>query len=105
MRNRLLKCSLLVAILAMVTVDVDAQQKKPNRPSTTRKSTTAKKPPAKKANTSRNNNAANNAALAAAPKDTVKPPPPLEAELKIDAPRKSLRNDNAVERNLVKDRT
>ena len=105
MRNRLLKCSLLVAILAMVTVAADAQQKKPNRPSTTRKATTAKKPPAKKANTSRNNNAANNAALAAAPKDTVKPAPPLEAELKIDAPRKSLRADNAVERNLVKDRT
>jgi len=97
-----MKCSLLVALLAFVAYGADAQQKKPNRPSTKR--ATTKKPPAKKTNTSRNNNAANNAALSAAPKDTVKPAPPLEAELKIDVPRKSLRNDNAIDRQLVRDR-
>ena len=96
-----MKCSLLIAMLALVTYGADAQQKKPNRPATKR-TTTAKKPPAKKTNTSRNNNAANNAALA--PKDTVKPVAKLEAELKIDVPRKSLRNDNAVDRQLVRDR-
>ncbi|HUR09738.1 MAG TPA: gliding motility protein GldN [Flavitalea sp.] len=105
MRNRFIKCSFLIAALAMVTIAADAQQKKPNRPSTKRTTTAApkKKATTKKANTSRNNNAANNAALAAAPKDTVKPIP-MEADLKIDVPRKSLRADNAVERNLVKDR-
>lgn len=98
-----MKCSLLIAMLAFVAYETDAQQTKPNRPATKR-TTTAKKPPAKKTNTSRNNNAANNAALAAAPKDTVKPVAALEAELKIDVPRKSLRNDNAVDRQLVRDR-
>jgi gliding motility associated protien GldN len=74
----------------------DAQQKKPAR--STKKRTTA----TKKATTNRSNNQAN-AALNAAPKDTV-PAAPV-AELKIDAPRPSLRNDNAIQRNLVKDRT
>ena len=70
----------------------DAQQKRPTKKrSTTKKATTNK---AK--NTS-------NAALNTAPaKDTIKAP---VAELKIEDARPSLRNDNAIQRNLVKDRT
>ena len=96
MRNRIIRLGLLTLLLGFMVESADAQQKKPSR--STKKRTTA----AKKTTTNRSDNSAN-AALNAAPKDTAKPAP--VAELKIDDPRPSLRNDNAIQRNLVKDRT
>lgn len=96
MKNRIIRLCLLVLVLGLMVESADAQQKKPSR------STKKRSAPAKKTSVNRNNNEAN-AALNAAPKDTV-PAAPV-AELKIDAPRPSLRNDNAIQRNLVKDRT
>lgn len=99
MKNRIIKLCLLLTVLAFVTTTVDAQTK-PNRKKTVRKTT------AKKGGTTSNrtNNAANRAAMTP-PADTVKPAPVvLEADLKIPPIKKSLRNDNAIERNLVKER-
>ena len=98
MKYRIIKLCLLLTVMAFATVDADAQAKKPNRP--------AKKRPApvKKNNANRNNNAENNAAIAP-PVDTVKPVVALpQAEIKVPTIKRSLRNDNAIERNLVKDR-
>lgn len=93
MKNRLIRCCLLVALLGAITVNADAQAKK--RTSTKRTTT-------KKTNTNRSSQA-NTAALNTQPKDTIPAIP--QAELKMDTVRPSLRNDNAVQRNLVKDRT
>jgi gliding motility associated protien GldN len=95
MKTRIIRLCLFTLALGFVVESADAQQKKPSRP--TKKRTTA----AKKTTTNKTQNQTN-AALNAAPKDTIKAP---VADLKIDAPRPSLRNDNAVQRNLVKDRT
>lgn len=92
MKNRLMKWGVLVAMLAFLATAADAQTKKPKR-STTKRGTT-------KTTTSRNK-PANNGALTA-PKDTI--PAVAEADLKIEDARPSLRNDNAIQRNLVKDR-
>jgi gliding motility associated protien GldN len=70
----------------------DAQQKRPTK----KRSTT------KKATTNKAKNTSNAALTTAPPKDTIKAP---LADLKIEDPRPSLRNDNAIQRNLVKDRT
>ncbi|HKP31535.1 MAG TPA: hypothetical protein VJT83_02370, partial [Chitinophagaceae bacterium] len=95
MKRRIIRLCLLLVLVGAVATDVNAQAK----PRTSSK----RKPPAKKPNTVKNS--ANNNAQALA-KDTVKPAVVvLEAEIKLDTIRKSLRNDNAVERNLVKDRS
>jgi gliding motility associated protien GldN len=87
---------LLLTVLAFTAGSVDAQaRKKPVRKAAKR--TTAKK---STANRSKNQPTA---AVAPPPVDTVKPAPP-EAKLDIPPIKKSLRNDNAIERNLVKDR-
>src|SRR6476659_4545172 len=91
MKNRLIKCGMFLALLVFLGTAAE-DQKKATRPAKTR--TTAK--------TTSRNSAANNKALAPA-KDTV--PAVVEADLKIDEARPSLRNDNAIQRNLVKDRT
>jgi gliding motility associated protien GldN len=96
MRNRVIKLSLLLALMVALTTNVDAQQKKPVRAKSKRTTTTK--------TTSRNNNAKNTKALAAPVKDTV-PAPPAVIDISIEPPRKSLRNDNAIERNLVKERS
>src|SRR5919107_1391990 len=95
MKNRIIRLCLLTLVLGFLVESADAQQKKPSRP--TKKRTTA----TKKATTNKTKNTAN-AALNTAPKDTIKP---QVADLKIDDPRPSLRNDNAIQRNLLKDRT
>lgn len=95
MKNRIIRLCLLTLLLGFLVESADAQQKKPSR--TTKKRTTAKK-----TTTNRSNNAANAALNTAPKKDTV--PTPV-ADLKIDAPRPSLRNDNAIQRNMMKDRT
>jgi len=94
MKNRIIKLGLLVTVMAVFVGTADAQTKKPNR--AVKKRTTTK-------SATRNNNAANNAALVK--KDTVPSAPVvLEADIKLDAPKPSLRNDNAIERNLVRER-
>jgi gliding motility associated protien GldN len=96
MKNRIIKLCLLLAVMAVYTGTVEAQtNKKPKR-------STVKRPPAKKpANSSRNNTAKN--AAVAPPVDTVKPAPPM-AKMEIPPIKRSLRNDNAIERQLVKER-
>ena len=92
MKNCVIRVSLLVAVLGLAVATVDAQtpttRKKKKRTAT-----------AKKTNTSKDN--ANTAVVAPAPK----PEAVVEADIKLDTPRKSLRNDAVVERNLIKERT
>ncbi|MBL7699125.1 MAG: gliding motility protein GldN [Chitinophagaceae bacterium] len=95
MKNRIIRLCLFTLALGFLVESADAQQKKPSRP--TKKRTTT----AKKTTTNKTQNTTN-AALNTAPKDTVKP---VIADLKIETPRPSLRNDNAIQRNLLKDRT
>ncbi|RYF44689.1 MAG: hypothetical protein EON99_01000, partial [Chitinophagaceae bacterium] len=95
MKNRIIRLCLFTLALGFLVESADAQQKKPSRP--TKKRTTG----TKKVSTNRAQNTTN-AALNTAPKDTIKAP---VADLKIDDPRPSLRNDNAIQRNLLKDRT
>jgi len=90
MKNRIIKLFLLATALVVVTASADAQTKRTSKKRTTTKKTTSK-------NTT--------AAVAAPAKDTTKPVAALpEPELNLGTIRKSLRNDNAIERNLVKDR-
>lgn len=99
MKNRLFKLGMLLAVLTFVATEVDAQAKKPVRKKATRGTTAAKK-----TNANRTQAAANAAAITPAP-DTVKPVAKVEAELTIAPIKPSLRNDNAIDRNLVKERT
>ncbi|HYF33467.1 MAG TPA: gliding motility protein GldN [Chitinophagaceae bacterium] len=94
MNSRLMKFSLLLVVAAfLVAGAADAQTRNSKK----------KQPAPKKKNTTVNN-ANNNAQLSApAKKDTVVAPPPM-AEIKLDTIRKSLRNDNAIEPNLMKQR-
>src|SRR5271154_2723558 len=93
MKNCVIRLSLLAIVIALVAGTVNAQ-------TTTRKK--KKRTTTKKSNTSKNN--ANNTAVIPA-KDTTKKVVELEADIKLDTPLKSLRNDAAIERNLIKDRT
>ncbi|OQP66816.1 hypothetical protein A3860_00135 [Niastella vici] len=98
MKNRIIKLCLLLTVLTFTATAVDAQvNKKPKRPTTKRAT------PIKKKSTTKSKNKPT-AAVAPPPVDTVKPAP-IEAKLDIPPIKKSLRNDNAIERNLVKDRT
>jgi gliding motility associated protien GldN len=87
---------LLLTVTAFIAGSVDAQTKKPVRKS-------AKRTTAKKGTTNRAKAKPTAAIAPPPPVDTVKPAPP-EAKLDIPPIKKSLRNDNAIERNLVKDR-
>src|SRR5947208_8837477 len=99
MKNRIIKLCLLLTVMAFMAGTVDAQvKKKPSRTATKRGATSKTK---KKGTTNRSKNKAT--AAIAPPVDTVKPAPP-EAKLDIPPIKKSLRNDYAMERNLVKDR-
>lgn len=99
MKWKFAKYALLVVAFGMVVNTVDAQtRKKSTRKTTTsaKKKTTAKKTQANVAN----------ANLDLAKQDTmIVKAPPKQDPLKMDTIRKSLRNDNAIEKNLVKDRT
>src|SRR6202000_891699 len=77
-----------------------AQAKKPAP-----KRTVKKAPPKGKAKGTTKNQAGANQAVAPVKDTTAKPVAVLEADIKLDTPRKSLRNDAIIERNLVKDRT
>jgi gliding motility associated protien GldN len=89
MKNRIIKLCLLVTVLVICAGTADAQAKR-----SAKKRTTAKK--------STNKNAGNAAATVA--KDTTKPMVIPDPELNLGTIKKSLRADDAIERNLVKDR-
>jgi len=96
MKKQLIRLCLLAMVFSCISGAADAQAKK----------RTAKKKPAatsKKKATTKTQDAAS-AAVAPA-KDTTKPAVVLQADIKLDTPRRSLRNDAIIERNLVKDRT
>lgn len=82
---------MLATLVVFVAGNVDAQAKK--KPV---------KKPVKKSQVSKNKPA--DAAVAPAKDTTAKPVAILEADIKLDTPRRSLRNDAIIERNLVKDR-
>ena len=92
MKNRIIRLCLFTLALGFLVESADAQQKRPTKKRTT----------TKKATTNKTKNTSNAALNTAPPKDTAKAP---VADLKIDDPRPSLRNDNAIQRNLLKDRT
>jgi len=93
MKNCIVKFSLLAIVFALAVGTVDAQTTTPRK---------SKKRSTKKSNTSKN---ASSVKAVAPAKDTTKPAAVVEADIKLDTPRKSLRNDAAVERLLIKDRT
>ena len=93
MKNRIIKLCLLVTVLALFAGQAEAQT---NKKRVAKKRTTAKK------NTSKN--AGNATATVAPTKDTTKPVM-VDPEINLGVIKKSLRNDDAVERNLVKERT
>jgi gliding motility associated protien GldN len=92
MKKCLIRLCLLVTVVALVAGTVDAQ--------TTRKP--KKRTVAKKKSTSKDQGG-NNASIAPI-KDTVKPVAAVEVDIKLDTPRRSLRNDAIIDRNLVRDR-
>jgi gliding motility associated protien GldN len=94
MKTRFIKLSFLAAMIALAVGTVQAQA--PATRKKTKRSTTKKK-----TNTSKNS-----AVAVVPPKDTTaKPVQEFIADIKLDTPRKSLRNDASIELNLVKDRT
>src|ERR1035438_8161952 len=94
MKTRFIKLSFLAAMFAIAIGTVQAQA--PASRKKTKRSTTKKK-----TNTSKNS-----AVAVVPPKDTTaKPVQEFVADIKLDTPRKSLRNDASIELNLVKDRT
>ena len=97
MKNRIIKLCLLLVVLAACVETADAQTKKPVRKPVKR--STTKKP----TSTQKSNNAASNTVAAPAIVDTVKKPV-LEATLDIPPIKRSLRTDNSIDRQLVKDR-
>jgi gliding motility associated protien GldN len=98
MKKYLIRLCVLAMAFVIVAGSVDAQ----TTPTNKKKPRTVKKPTTRK-NT--NKNAAADATVAP-PKDTTKPAEVvLNADIKLDTPRRSLRNDAIIERNLVKDRT
>src|SRR6201996_5859473 len=95
MKKQFIRLCLLAMTLTVITVNVDAQAKK----------RVVKKRPAPTAKKNVSKNQAGNSAAVAPAKDTTKPVAVIEADIKLDTPRRSLRNDAIIERNLVKDRT
>jgi len=95
MKKRFIRLSLLAVVIAMAVGTVQAQA--PAARKKTKRSTVKKK-------TNTNKNSAANTAVVP-PKDTVKPVQEFIADIKLDTPRKSLRNDASIELQLVKDRT
>jgi gliding motility associated protien GldN len=98
MKKHFIRLCLLALVIA-IAGNVDAQTNG-NKKRTVKKrsATTAKKGATK-------NQAGNSAAVAPVKDTTSKPVVVMEADIKLDTPRRSLRNDAIIERNLVKDRT
>jgi gliding motility associated protien GldN len=96
MKKQFIRLCLLAVVFSCIAGEADAQAKK--RTTTKRKPTTTKK------GTTKNKGAAD-ATVAPVKDTTAKPAVVLQADIKLDTPRRSLRNDAIIERNLVKDRT
>jgi gliding motility associated protien GldN len=97
MKKHFIRLCLLATVFALAVGSLDAQTKRPAKKRTVAGA-------GKKKAVTKNKGGANTAV--APVKDTVsKPVAVLEADIKLDTPRKSLRNDAIIERNLVKDRT
>ncbi len=93
MKKCVIRLSLFAIVIALAAGTVNAQtttRKKKKRTTTAKKTT--------------NKNNANTAAVTPA-QDTTKKVVEMEADIKLDTPLKSLRNDAVIERNLIKDRT
>src|SRR5450755_457544 len=96
MKKRFIRLSLLAVVIAIAVGTVQAQAPTPRKKV---KRSTAKK----KTNTSKNS--AKNTAVVPPKDTTAKPVQEFIADIKLDTPRKSLRNDASIELQLVKDRT
>ena len=96
MKQHFIRLCLLAVVFSCLANVADAQTKK--RTTTKRKPTTTKK------GTTKNQGKAD-ATVAPVKDTTAKPAVVLQADIKLDTPRRSLRNDAIIERNLVKDRT
>ncbi|HXO75346.1 MAG TPA: hypothetical protein VN824_08935, partial [Puia sp.] len=96
MKQYFIRLCLLAVVFSCIASAADAQAKK--RTTTKRKATTTKK------GTTKNQGKAD-ATVAPVKDTTAKPAVVLAADIKLDTPRRSLRNDAIIERNLVKDRT
>jgi gliding motility associated protien GldN len=98
MKKHFIRLCLLAMVFSAMAGNAEAQT--PKKRTAVKKKTTAAK--GKKTQATKNRAAD---ATVAPPKDTTKPAVVLEADIKLDTPRRSLRNDAIIERNLVKDRT
>jgi gliding motility associated protien GldN len=97
MKSRIVRLCLLVVALALAG-DAAFSQAAPKRTSQKKSSSTTKKKSTTKKSTAK--------VKQPVAKDTVKPVAVVpEADIKLDTIRKSLRQDDAIQRNLVKDRT
>jgi gliding motility associated protien GldN len=95
-------CALAMAILILAgSVQAQTNTNGKPKPRTGTKRNVGKGKPKKGVT----RNAPPNAAVAPLKDTTAKPVAILNADIKLDTPRKSLRNDAIIERNLVKDRT
>jgi gliding motility associated protien GldN len=98
MKKHLIRlCAMAMAVLILAG-NVQAQTNGKPKPRTVKKKTTGNKK-----NTVKNKKP--DATVAPVADTTAKPVAVLQADIKLDTPRKSLRNDAIIERNLVKDRT
>jgi gliding motility associated protien GldN len=98
MKKHFIRLCLLATVLALAAGTLDAQTTTKPRPKKKRTATA-------KAKTNVNKNKAGASTAIVPVKDTTKPVAVLDADIKLDTPRRSLRNDAIIERNLVKDRT
>jgi gliding motility associated protien GldN len=94
MKNCVIRLSLLAIVIALAAGTLNAQ-------TTTTRKKKKRTTTASKKNT--NKNSASTAGVTPAKDTTIKAE--VEADIKLDTPLKSLRNDAAVERTLIKDRT
>jgi len=102
MKNIIVKCLALTLCLGIIVNVADAQAKKKKKPATTRsvkKRTTAKRTTNSKTKANINPSAKVDTAV------VIAPTAPKIDSLPITFVKKSLRPDDAIERNLVKDRT
>lgn len=99
MKWKFAKYALLAVAFGFAINTVDAQTKPRN------KKLRSSAPAKKKASTKNTQANVADANLAANKQDTMVVTAPKQDPLKMDTIRKSLRNDNAIEKNLVKDRT
>ncbi len=96
MKNRFIKLSLLAIVFSVAFSTVEAQYvPKPKSRAKSKRGT----------HSSTSKNKPTTPVVAPAADTTAKPVQEMIADIKLDTPRKSLRNDAVVELNLVKDRT